>query len=389
MNEDSKQSDHSSGQEKQNRQRRSGNAVTKDETYGALREDNRVVMRHNIALNLENFAAASEEFTPRPGQTYPPLEPASTPFMSVIVPNFNGRRYLPTLLEALERQHFQDFETLLADDASTDDSVAFVETHYPSVRLLVNRHNRGFVANVNAAAAAARGRVLVLLNSDTEPEPSWLAELAKAVCTHPDAAVVASKILLFDQRTRLHTAGDLLGVDGIPRNRGVWEEDQGQYDAGEEVFAGCGGGVAIRKDVWQALDGFDEDFWMYLEDVDFAFRAHLSGWKAIFAPQARLYHHLSGSGGDVFSSYYVGRNTIWTIAKNMPTRLLLRNLPRILQAQIRITLDALANIRGQAAQARLRGQIAGLFGLPAQLHKRQLIQSRRYSADEEIERLLE
>src|SRR5690606_31993702 len=131
--------------------------------------------------------------------------------------------------------------------------------------------------------------------------------------------------------------------------RGVWEQDQGQYDAQPAVFSGSGGASAFRKDVWQQLGGFDEEFWMYMEDVDLGFRAQLAGMEAVFAPAARVYHHLSATGGGAIASYYVGRNTIWTIAKNMPTALLLRNLPAIVKAQGAIALDALRHIRGEAA----------------------------------------
>ncbi len=358
--------------------------IQQDETYSALRQEDRVVMRHQIALNLDTFRAAPEDFTLRPARTYPPLQPVHAPFASVIIPNYNGMRFLPTVLAALERQTFRDFEVIVVDDASSDDSVAWIEANHPDVRVLVNRRNEGFVRSCNIAGDAARGRILVLLNSDTEPEPTWLAELVRGVCAHPDAAIFASKLLLFDRRDRLHSAGDVLGLDGIPRNRGVWEEDRGQYDAETAIFSGCGAAVAYRKDVWQALGGFDEDFWMYLEDVDFAFRAHLLGWRAVFVPQARVYHHLSATGGDVLASYYVGRNTIWTLVKNMPRGLLLRHLPRMAAAQAAIALDALRHIRGEAARARLRGQLAALWGLPRQLQKRRLIQVRRILDSHEL-----
>ena len=352
------------------------NPVTTDETYGGLREENRVVMRHTIALNLDSFRASSEEFTPARAQEYPPLTSAAVPFFSVVVPNFNGRRFLPALFDALRAQTFTDFEVILADDASGDDSVALAERRYPEVRLVVNRRNLGFVGTCNTAADAARGRVLVLLNNDTEPEPGWLEELARVLVANPQAAAVASKLLLYDRRDTLHSAGDLLGRNGIPANRGVWEKDRGQFDAAPEVFSGCGGAVAYRRDVWSALGGFDPDFWMYLEDVDYGFRARLAGYSAVFAPNARVYHHLSASGGDTLSSYYVGRNTIWMIAKNMPGPLLARNLPAILGAQLAVAWDALRNARGAAARARLRGQLAGLLGLPAQLRKRRAVQAR-------------
>lgn len=371
---------------------RRGNAVTDDETYGALRADNRLVMRHNIALNLDAFAAATEEFVPRPQKEYPALRPVTAPFFSVIVPNHNGQAHLTTLFNGLVNQQFRDFEVIFVDDASQDDSVALVEEGFGdrlSLRVLANRQNLGFAASVNLAAQAARGRALVLLNNDTEPDAAWLTELARAICANPDAAIIASKLLLFDRRAILHTTGDLLGADGVPRNRGVWEEDQGQYDERAEVFSGCGGAMAVRREVWQALGGFDEDFWMYLEDVDFAFRAQLSGWRVVFAPQARVYHKLSSSGGDELASYYVGRNTLWLLAKNLPAGLFLKRLSQILAGQIRIAREALSSLPGEAAQRRLQGQLAGILGLPAMLHKRRLIQNRRWRSDEEMERQID
>lgn len=364
------------------------NPIVVDETYSGLREENRVVMRHTIALNLDNFKASSDAFMPTPTHTYPSLSEATRPFFSVIIPNYNGQHHLPTVLSALQQQTFGDFEVIVADDASSDDSVTLVEENYPHARLLVNRRNLGFVRTCNAAADAAQGRYIVLLNNDTQPEPSWLAELALACVAHPHAASVASKLLLFDRRDVLHSAGDLLGADGVPANRGVWQRDVGQFDDAPTIFSACGGAAAYRRDVWQALGGFDEEFWMYLEDVDFGFRARLLGYEIVFAPRARVYHRLSASGGDLLASYYVGRNTLWLIAKNMPGELLRRNLSAIIWGQLRVTFDALYNIRGAAARARLAGQVAGLLGLPRQWQKRRLIQARRRVDEHLLEQLL-
>ncbi len=359
-----------------------------DETYHGLREENRVVMRRTIAVNLDSFRAAPENFDPRPRRDYPTLPQVDAPFFSVVVPTYNGLRHMAGVLSALQQQTFSDCEVIVVDDASSDATAQWVAENHPWVRLIVNRRNIGFAASCNTGAAAARGRYVVLLNNDTEPAATWLAELARTIAAHPNAAIVASKLLLYDRRDTLHTTGDMLGTDGIPRNRGVWEQDRGQYDAGGEIFSGCGGASAYRKDVWLALGGFDEDFWMYLEDVDLGFRAQLLGCAAVFAPEARVYHRLSQSGGDTLASYYVGRNTIWLIAKNMPRSLLLRNAPQIVGSQVRIALDALRNWRGEAAQARLRGQWAGLLGLPQQLAKRHVIQPRRQIDDSEFAKLL-
>ncbi len=217
----------------------------------------------------------------------------------------------------------------------------------------------------------------------------WLEALAKSVVTNPRAAAITSKLLLFDRRDTLHSAGDLLGRDGLARNRGVWEVDRGQYDGQPAVFGACGGASAWRREVWQALGGFDESFWMYLEDADLSFRARLAGFEIVFAPEARVYHHLSATAGDVLASYYVGRNSLWLLARNMPRSLLLRNLPQIVVAQLRITLDALWNWRGEAARARLRGQLDGLRALPRLAAQRDAIQRLRVIDDASLARRLE
>ncbi len=309
---------------------------------------------------------------------------------SIIIPNYNGLRFLQPCLDALRGQTYprELTEVILVDDASTDGSAAFVQAHYPEVRVVRLARNSGLAVGCNAGAAAATGDLLVMLNNDTEAEPGWLAALAAAATAEPAAGAFASKMLLYDRRDTLHTAGDLMGVDGIPRNRGVWQRDEGQYDDRPVVFGGCGGGVAYRRAAWEQAGGFDARLFMYLEDVDLAWRLQLLGWSAVFVPAARLYHHLSATGGGVLASYYTGRNTLWVIFKDMPGPLLRRHFGQIVAAQWRIARDALAAWRGAAARARLRGQAAGLLGLPRALAWRRAIQRAAVVPAEDIARLL-
>jgi GT2 family glycosyltransferase len=290
---------------------------------------------------------------------------------------------------ALRRQTYPYAEIIVVDNGSTDGSRALVEELYPEVRWLGLAQNRGLAAACNAAAGIARGDVLAMLNNDTEPEAGWLAALAEALVRHPDAGAVASKLLLFDQRDVLHSAGDGFGRDGIPRNRGVWQADRGQYDGEEEVFGACAGAAAYRRVAWEEAGGFDEDFFMYCEDVDLAWRLRLLGWKVVFAPEARVYHRLSATGGGPIASYYTGRNTITVILKDVPTPFLRRYGWRILAAQVRITWDALRAWRGEAARARLRGQLAALRLLPHTLRKRRAVQATRRVPLDVLEVLLE
>jgi len=146
--------------------------------------------------------------------------------------------------------------------------------------------------------------------------------------------------------------------------------------------------VMYRRAAWEQTGGFDERLFMYLEDVDLAWRLQLAGWGAVFTPAARLYHHLSATGGGVLASFYLGRNTIWVIAKDMPGPLIRRHFGRIVRAQGRITLDALRAWRGESARARLRGQLAGVIGLPRVLGWRRQTQAARQTSLTEIDHLL-
>lgn len=313
------------------------------------------------------------------------------PVASIIIPNYNGKHLLAVCLPALRQQTWpaERFEVIVVDDASSDGSVEFLAEVFPEVRVVALAQNSGFIAACNAGVQAARGEVLALLNNDTEVEPGWLEALVGALLAHPEAGSAASKMLLYDRRDVLHTAGDMMGRDGIPRNRGVWQRDAGQYDQERWVFGPCGGAAAYRRSAWQEAGGFAPALFMYMEDVDLAWRLQLLGWKALYVPEARVYHQLSATGGGVLASYYTGRNTIWVIARNWPGALLRRHWRRIVRAQLRIAWDALRAWRGQAARARLRGQLAGLMALPRMRGARRAIQSTRAVSIDALEALLD
>jgi GT2 family glycosyltransferase len=310
------------------------------------------------------------------------------PRVSVIIPNWNGAYHLPTCLDALRQQTFRDFEVILVDNASTDGSRELVETQYPEVRLVTMPRNRFFSGAVNAGIQEARGEIIVLLNNDTEADHRWLEELVAALDAHPEAGMAASKLRLFDRRQVIHSAGDTYGRDGIPGNRGVWEEDHGQYDGDRWVFSPCGGAAAYRRDMLDDIGLMDEDFVAYCEDVDLGFRAQLRGYRCLFVPTAIVYHRLSATGGGPLASYYCGRNFINVLIKDMPTGLWRKYWPRILRAQVRYSLESLRHLREPAARARLRGQLAALRQLPLMLRKRRGIQATRRVPDQVIDAML-
>jgi len=310
------------------------------------------------------------------------------PLLSVIIPNWNGARHLPACLDSLRRQTYPLVEVIVVDNASTDESVTLIQRDYPEVVLVSLDQNLGFAGGVNRGIEAARGEIVAALNNDTEVSPGWAEALVTALRRHPEAGMAASKILLFDRRDTLHSAGDACGVDGIPLNRGVWQKDQGQFDAEEYIWGGCGGAVAYRRAMLDDIGLLDEDLFMYCEDVDLNWRAQLAGYRCVFVPEAVVYHHLSATGGGPLASFYTGRNTVWVLVKNYPTELLRRHWRAVLRAQLKIAWEALKAWRGAAARARLRGQLAALLGLPRWLRKRRRIQAARRVPLQVIEQLL-
>lgn len=287
--------------------------------------------------------------------------------IDIIIPNYNGAALLPDCLDALRRQTRRDFRVLVVDDASSDASRELLARDYPEVRVLALERNLRLAGAVNAALAQTSGEYVVLLNNDTEAAPRWLEHLVGALERFPAYDFAASKMLLFDRRDRLHSAGDFYRISGVPGSRGVWRRDRGQYDLVEEVFGPCAGAAAYRRSALERLaergQVLDEDLVMYCEDVDLNLRARLRGMRTIYEPRAVIYHRLSATGGGSLASYYCGRNFMLVWAKNMPPAAQ-HAWPRLLASELGFALRALWHAREPAARARLRGQIDGLRALP-------------------------
>lgn len=307
---------------------------------------------------------------------------------SVVIPNWNGRRFLATCLNSLQQQTYSDIEIIVVDNASNDGSQALMREGFPQVQLITLPENRGFTGACNIGMQAAKGDIIALLNNDTEVDVNWVKEIVNGFCRDQTVGMVASKMLLFDKRDHFHTAGDTFGTDGSAGNRGAWERDVGQYDRVEYVFGACGGAAAYRKSMLDDIGLLDDDFFFLLEDVDLAWRAQLAGYKALYVPSALVYHHLSASGGGVTASYYDGRNGIWVLVKNMPAALIRKYAVRILARQASLAWQALRAWRGAEARARLRGTVRGLLTVGSAIRKRRQIQRGKVAPDTYIDSIL-
>ena len=307
--------------------------------------------------------------------------------ISVIIPNWNGAHHLPVCLDSLRRQDYRNFEVLIVDNASADSSMAVV-ARYPEFRVLAQSRNLGFTGACNVGLKAAQGDIRVLLNNDTETHPQWLSAIATAFADHPEVGMVASKMLLFDQRDVIHTAGDYVTPDGLAHNRGIWRPDAGQYSRRAYLFSACGGSAAYRATMLDEIGLLDDDFFFSFEDVDLAWRAQLTGWRCLFVPEAIVYHKLKASGGGKTASFYDGRNRIYTLIKNYPADMWRDHRGEVIRAQMKVVREALKAWRGVEARATLRGVIAGLLGSVKMLRKRRAVQATRKVDRLYLERLM-
>lgn len=314
------------------------------------------------------------------------------PAVSVIIPTHNGADMLRECLEALREQTYHDFEIVVVDDASADRTPELLN-EFPEVRVvrLEGARGHGFARAANMGLAASRGDILILLNNDAVPDTDWLRELVSGLERNPWAGMAASKLLLYDRPGVFHSTGDYYGLDGVPNSRGVWHPDRGQYDQEEEVFGPCAAAAAYRREVLEDVVRqnatrppgrvMDPQLWMYLEDVDLNLRARLRGHRSVYLPAAQVRHRLSATGGGTLASYYVGRNMLWVMAKDIPLEVIRSNASRILKAQARFGMEALRHIREPAARARLRGMLVGALTWPSMLPTRRRVrQSSRVSA---------
>ncbi len=310
-----------------------------------------------------------------------------TALISVVIPTWNGARHLPVCFNALRRQTLPPYEIILVDNASADETTDLVTRDYPEVHLILLPENRRFAGACNVGMRVARGEFVALLNNDTEADENWLANVAGTFRAHPEAGFLSSKLRLFDQREKLHSAGDFYSVRGVPGNRGVWEVDRGQFDT-DYVFGACGAASVYRRSMLDQVGLLDETFEFSCEDVDLSWRAQLAGYPCAFAKDAIVYHKVSATGGGTLNSYYDGRNFIWLLVKDVPGDMWRAHAGAILKSQLSITRSALRAWRGQAARMRLKGQLAGLLGIPRMLRRRAQVQRTRVISHEALEQLL-
>ena len=305
--------------------------------------------------------------------------------ISVIILNWNGKKFLKECLDSLAMQTYRDFETVLVDNGSTDGSAEYVRDSYPWVRLIALHENTGFTEGNNLGLAACDGEYIVTLNNDTKVAPDLLAELVRPVDGDIRIGMAAAKMRNYYQPERIDAAGLKIGTNGLGYNIGVGETDAGQYD-GAAVFGPCGGAALYRRAMLDEVGFFDPDFFAYYEDFDLAWRGRLAGWACVAAPGAVVYHVHSATSGEwsPFKVYQTHRNKWCVIIKNWPLGLLLCRLPGILFFDAAALFLAVLKGRGGAA---VRARLDVVKNLGRLLAKRRDVQARSKLSPGEIEEL--
>lgn len=306
--------------------------------------------------------------------------------VAVIIVNYNSGAMLSRALEALSRQTFRNFRTVLVDNASTDASADDIEARFPEVTVIRSRSNIGFAAGNNLGMLQAQGAEwIALLNPDAFPEPDWIESMLAAADAHPEFSFLGCRMISANAPEILDGTGDIYHTSGA-----AWRRDHGlplpEGAAGNgEIFGCCAAAAMYRRDAITEVAGFDERLFCYLEDVDLAFRMRLRGHRCLYVSEAVVNHVGSAIAGrrSDFKAYYEHRNLVWVFVKNMPLSLFWRYLP------LHVALN-IASIAVFAAKGRLRiilrAKFDALRGLPTLLAERKRVQAGRKVSLQEIDR---
>lgn len=249
--------------------------------------------------------------------------------VSVVIPNYNGEKFLRDCLNSLNDQSMKDFEIIIVDNGSEDDSAKVINECLKDVKLIRLDKNYGFSRAVNDGIRAATAPFVILLNNDTKADRDYVGRLYEAIAADERIFSVNPKMLNMHKPELIDSAGDMYCCLGWAYARGKDKPAKG-YDRPADVFSSCAGAAIYRRSVFDVIGYFDEDHFAYLEDVDVGYRARINGYRNVYEPKAVVYHAGSGMSGSRYNKFKISlssRNNVYVAYKNMPLLQLLLNLP--------------------------------------------------------------
>ncbi|WP_129715722.1 glycosyltransferase family 2 protein [Pedobacter sp. SYP-B3415] len=249
------------------------------------------------------------------------------PSVAVVILNWNGKDMLKRFLPSVLKSRYDNLSIVLGDNASTDDSVDFVSTNFPAVKILRTEKNYGYAGGYNALLKNVTADYLVLLNSDVEVPENWIAPVIAVMESDDTIAAAQPKIKAQKDPSRFEYAGAAGGfIDkfGYTFCRGrifnIEETDHGQYETADEVFWASGAAFFIKSKYWKAAGGFDADLFAHMEEIDLCWRLKNRGLKVVYVPQSQVFH-VGGATlqkDNPYKTYLNFRNNLIIMQKNLP-----------------------------------------------------------------------
>ena len=319
-----------------------------------------------------------------------PAEARSNPLpTAILIPSWHRPDLLRQCLSSLARQTLpsENYEIVVVENEAQPEMMAEVPLP-PNARVIPLSENLGTTGSINRALRESSSEYVLLLNNDVELEPLFLETLLSVLQNNPGYGFATGKLLSARQRDQLDGAGDALLRGGGAYRLGHGDLDRGQFDRHAPLLAGCGAATLFRRSVLEAVQGLDEDYFAYLDDLDLALRAQLAGYPGVFLPQAVAWHLGSATLGDAFHpriAHLLTRNQLLVVVKNYPAGALIRCLPQI--AVFQLLWFSLLLRRGMVWPC-LRGLGGALRLLPRMLTKRRRIMRSRRLSSAEFLRLL-
>ena len=266
------------------------------------------------------------------------------PLVAIVILTYNGRHYLQQFLPAVLASTYINKKVIIGDNASTDDTITWMASHYPQIDVLQNPENFGYAKGYNQILQQVKADYFVLLNSDVEVTPGWIEPIINLMETDPLIAASQPKLLAYNNKTDFEYAGASGGwMDalGYPFTRGrvfdYCEKDHGQYNDTSKVFWASGAALFVRANLFAELNGFDEYFFAHQEEIDLCWRLQKAGYSIMVCPASVVYHVGGGTLPKGHQKVFLNfRNNLIMLAKNW------RFSEKLWKMPLRIVLDAVA-----------------------------------------------
>lgn len=318
------------------------------------------------------------------------------PLVSIIIVNYNGAKYLKDCLTSIFHNNYSNFEIIIADNASTDNSLSLIKKSFTSklskIKFVTLKKNYGPAKARNEGVKKSKGQYLAFLDNDTEVDQNWIKNAIKLFQTNPKIGAIQSKLLLLNQKNKIDYVGERLGSQGFLKSIANYGEiDHHQYDDTKYILAAKSAGMFVKKNAFLKVGQFDPDYFIFMEETDLGWRIWLNNFKVIFCPNSIVYHQFSSTKNIVnpdFNNYLVRfhgtKNYIQTLIKNLEVKNVIKILPIHVFLWFCLASFLLVTGKFKSSYNIYKGIHWNLFNLKKILKKRHQVQSHRQITDDQL-----